>query len=85
MHLEGRHDWDGFIMEARALGGGPSSKLAEAGVGRWSGPSNEAVPLNCRNRPSSAVADAVSPRRLNNLTLEWEAPLNDVGDIFFMY
>ena len=85
MRLDGRDDFDGYLMEARALGGGASSKPAVAGVGRWVGFPATAMLLNCRDRQSSAVTNVPSPYRMNNLTFQWEAPFRDVGDIFFVY
>ena len=42
--------------------------------------------LNCFDRSSSAVVNAPTPVRMNNLTFNWEAPFSEVGgDIFFMY
>jgi hypothetical protein len=41
--------------------------------------------LNCFDRSSSAVTNAPTPVRMNNLTFNWEAPFAEVGgDIFFM-
>lgn len=85
VRLEGRENFDGYLMEARALGGGASSKPAIAGVGRWVGFPATAMLLNCRERQSSAVTNVPSPYRMNNLTFQWEAPFRDVGDVFFMY
>ena len=85
VRLDGRDDFDGYLMEARALGGGASSKPAVAGVGRWVGFPATAMLLNCRDRQSSAVTNVPSPYRMNNLTFQWEAPFRDVGDIFFVY
>lgn len=72
-------------MEARALGGGPSNMLPQAGVGRFMGAPRTAMFLSCRDRASSAVVNAPNPVRMNNLTFMWEAPYQDVGDIYFMY
>ena len=85
VNLDGRTDFDGYMMEARALGGGAASKPAVAGVGRWVGFPATATLLNCRDRQSSAVTNVPSPYRMNNLTFQWEAPFRDVGDVFFMY
>lgn len=68
----------------RALGGGPTNKLPQAGVGRFVGAPKTAMFLSCRDRSSSAVVNAPNPVRMNNLTFTWEAPFQDVGDIYFM-
>ena len=85
VHVEGHDYFEAFIMEARALGGGPLSKLPTAGVGRWVGIPKTAMMLNCRDQESSAVINAPLPLRMNNMTFQWEAPFSDVGDIFFVY
>lgn len=84
VRLEGRDFFEAFVMEARALGGGPSNKLPQAGVGRFISAPRTTMFLNCRDRQNSAVVNAPSPVRMNNLTFTWEAPFTDVGDIFFM-
>ncbi|XP_046464529.1 uncharacterized protein LOC124210482 [Daphnia pulex] len=84
VRLEGREYFEAFVMEARALGGGPTNKLPQAGVGRFVGAPKTAMFLSCRDRSSSAVVNAPNPVRMNNLTFTWEAPFQDVGDIYFI-
>lgn len=84
VRLEGREFFEAFIMEARGLGGGPAKKAPSAGVGRFVSAPRTAMFLSCREQPASAVVNAPNPTRLNNLTFIWEAPSQDVGDIYFM-
>lgn len=85
VRLEGRDFFEAFVMEARALGGGPSNMLPQAGVGRFVSAPRTSMFLSCRDKASSAVVNAPNPVRMNNLTFMWEAPYQDVGDIYFMY
>ena len=84
VRLEGREYFEAFVLEARALGGGPTNKQPQAGVGRFVGAPRTTMFLSCRDRPNSAVVNAPNPVRMNNLTFTWEAPFQDVGDIYFM-
>ncbi|XP_057374852.1 uncharacterized protein LOC130695774 [Daphnia carinata] len=84
VRLEGREYFEAFVMEARAVGGGPTNKLPQAGVGRFVSAPRTAMFLSCRDRSSSAVVNAPNPLRMNNLTFTWEAPFQDVGDIYFI-
>ena len=84
VRLQGQDYFDGFLMEVRGLGGGPSNIIPAAGIGRWVGVPAGATFLNCRGRPYSAVASVGPSIRTSFLNFTWEAPTSDSGDIYFI-
>ena len=82
MRLGGKEYWDAFMIEARAVSGGEIGALT--GVGRWVSPPADTATLDCLGRPASALASASPQRRTNVIDLRWQAPPQDVGDIYFI-